>query len=91
MISMILKQKQMKENGTDEEKKAWLSRDKQLDKCKQLGIKYTERKSRDKQLDKCKQLGIKYTERKSRDKQLDKCKQLGIKYTERKMQYENIQ
>jgi hypothetical protein len=34
MISMILKQKQMKEYGTDEEKEAWMSRDKQLDKCK---------------------------------------------------------
>ena len=33
MISLILKQKQLKEKGTDEDKQAWLNRDKQLEKC----------------------------------------------------------
>ncbi|CAC5386781.1 TTF2 [Mytilus coruscus] len=39
MISLIMKQKQLKENGTDEDKQTWLSRDKQLEKLSKKLVK----------------------------------------------------
>ncbi|VDI44308.1 transcription termination factor 2 [Mytilus galloprovincialis] len=39
MISLIMKQKQLKENGTEEDKQTWLSRDKQLEKLSKKLVK----------------------------------------------------
>ena len=36
MISLILKQGELRKAGSDDEKAVWLNRDKQLEKCKQI-------------------------------------------------------
>ena len=35
MISLILKQRELRKAGSDDEKAVWLNRDKQLEKCEQ--------------------------------------------------------
>ena len=36
MISLVIKQHELREGGSEEEKSVWLNRDKQLEKCKIL-------------------------------------------------------
>ena len=39
MIALIIKQRELRKTGTEEEKNLWLNRDKQLEKCKGIGGK----------------------------------------------------
>ena len=36
MISLVIRQHELREGGSEEEKSAWLNRDKQLEKCNPL-------------------------------------------------------